>query len=417
MHTFLEHPERTVRKFLHKLLVRLRRQLHTHPHALKMTSYYEHGQQTAQNGLHINENGEFVTADGEIFTGAHDGQQNGGEGGVDAHFAAFRWAYDKANESWYVQKAKETYDATKKSFGPLERTLDGLESRVADASQHAAPIYEQYVYPHTDRVVNLCKGGLDTSKTVATTGGIMGLNLAVVGTQLSLIASAAVTSLLLDGMILTKNLGSATVNKVVDIEHSIRDGIWATIEKSRNLANIRGEKINEHANGFLDIANAVVDNYFHLPLDEEGELPADANVKDRVSRLARRLATLLQTKTHDNILEPAQRQLHGLADQLRKSLALVDVLRERKDRLNESVNGLWNRVEPGQLSESVSEMWAKVETEAREAKLDKNLANAKTVYEVKDEVLEEAKSKLQDVSSWANNFRVNGDASEEKKNE
>ncbi|KAI6233381.1 hypothetical protein M3Y99_00919000 [Aphelenchoides fujianensis] len=213
---------------------------------------------------------------------------------------------------------------------------------------------------------------------------------------------AAAGSLLLDGMILTKNLGIATVNK--------------------------------------------------------GVLPADANVKDRVSHLVRRLATLLQTKTRDNILVPAQRQLHGLADQLRKSLALVDVLRERKDRLNESVNDLWNCVQPGKLSQSVNEMWTKVETKAHEAKvnlewallrsihrcsgtlnsyigmlkeklvqvlpeaarprlesvanyveqLDTNLANAKTVYDL----FLMAKSKLQDVSSWASNFRVNGDATE-----
>ncbi|KAI6239323.1 hypothetical protein M3Y99_00584400 [Aphelenchoides fujianensis] len=202
------------------------------------------------------------------------------------------------------------------------------------------------------------------------------------------------------------------------------------------------------------------DDMGRATVNKEGEVPAGANVKDRVSHLARRLVTLLQTKTRDNILVPAQRRLHGLADQLRKSLALVDVLRVRKDRLNESVNGLWNRVQPGQLSESVSVMWTKVETKAHEAKvnlewallrsihrcsgtlnsyigklkeklvqvlpeaarprlesvanyveqLDTNLANAKTVYDL----FLMAKSKLQDVSSWASNFRVNGDV---KKNE
>ncbi|KAI6198810.1 hypothetical protein M3Y96_00558800 [Aphelenchoides besseyi] len=461
------------RKLVHKLLVSFRRRVHVNRQKAiensKMTSYYEHGQQT--NEHFQPEGAEFLVTEedttqeptieeAQLANGHENGAEgNGAEenGGVEQHFAYFRWAYDQANQSWYVQKAKDTYEATKKSFGPLERTLDGIESRVVDASQHAAPIYEHYVYPTTDRLAKACskklessKGALELSKSIAVNGGNLGVGMAVIGTQLSLIASAALTSVLLDGMIMTKNLGSAAVQRGVQLEKSVEQGIYTAIESSRQLARNPVEKFNEHANGFLDVANALVDNFFKLPLDEETDQSADSNVKERIQRLARRLAHLVQTRTNENILESCQRQIQGLSEQLRKSLALVDVLRERREKLGGHVSG---------LNESMNEMWGKVEAEARELKqspeealinnihrcsstlnnyigklreksvevlpsaavprlesvanyveqLHSNLGNAKTINDVKSEVLEEAKSKLQDVSNWTANLRSNGE--------
>lgn len=66
----------------------------------------------------------------------------------------------------------------------------------------------------------------------------MSLSLAVIATQAGLIASAATTALLLDGIILTKNSGLAVAGGAVALEKAIEQRILNTIERTRNLAKV-----------------------------------------------------------------------------------------------------------------------------------------------------------------------------------
>jgi hypothetical protein len=165
---------------------------------------------------------------------------------VDDHFAYFKGLYDYANQNWYVQKTKDTYNYGKNTFG-LESVLNPVEQRVAQVTKdYAAPLYANYVYPKSDYILSRyvvpgfesSKIVFEKSKNAANTGGSMSLGLAVVTTQVGLIASAAVTALLLDGLIMTKSAGLTVAEGAVSLEKSIEKRILSSIEKSRTLAKV-----------------------------------------------------------------------------------------------------------------------------------------------------------------------------------
>lgn len=72
---------------------------------------------------------------------------------VDEHYAAFRSLFDYANQSWYLQKARDVYNGGKQTLR-LGNVLSPIEERLAQASnvglEYAAPLYADYVYPKTD---------------------------------------------------------------------------------------------------------------------------------------------------------------------------------------------------------------------------------------------------------------------------
>lgn len=66
----------------------------------------------------------------------------------------------------------------------------------------------------------------------------MSLNLAVITTQVGLIASAAAFALFLDGIILTKKTGLTVAGGAIALEQSIEKRIVNLIEQSRNYAKV-----------------------------------------------------------------------------------------------------------------------------------------------------------------------------------
>lgn len=69
--------------------------------------------------------------------------------------------------------------------------------------------------------------------------------------------------------------------------------------------------------------NVVLDNYLHLPIEEDGEVTETSNIGQRVTRLSRRVLYALKNRTNENLIQPAQNQLRSLTEQLQKSLHLV----------------------------------------------------------------------------------------------
>jgi len=235
------------------------------------------------------------------------------------------------------------------------------------------------------------KQALDMTKNAALTGGTMTLNLALVSAQLSLIASAAVASFVLDGVILTKNVGTAAVATGFAVEKAVEERIYSMIEKSRELAKVPVDKLNEHANGFLDIANAVVNNYLQLPEDEDPEKP-DSTIGQRVTRLAHRIVW----KTNANNGE--SRDYNAMPKEV-----LVRSVRHCSHVLNEYLQKLSNK-SAEVLPDAASQRLAGAAEYVK--KLDEQFENAKDIYEVKDEVFEEAKTKLNEISGWLNSAKA-----------
>jgi len=70
---------------------------------------------------------------------------------------------------------------------------------------------------------------MDKTKSVVLATGTYGLGLSVVAAQIGLYMGAAATNLLLDGVIATKNVGTAVVSRCIGIEKSVETQIITII--------------------------------------------------------------------------------------------------------------------------------------------------------------------------------------------
>jgi hypothetical protein len=101
---------------------------------------------SAQSGDHSAANGHILNGDVHYS--------------VDDHFAYFRDVYNRANDNFLVQKAKDSYGSVKHRYQFVENALNVVEDRVAEAAQVAAPLYENYCFPTTDRLFSIYNKGL-----------------------------------------------------------------------------------------------------------------------------------------------------------------------------------------------------------------------------------------------------------------
>lgn len=148
----------------------------------------------------------------------------------------------------------------------------------------------------------------------------LSLGLAIVTTQMGLIATTSATNMLLSSLIYTKQKGIMIAGGALAAEQAVEARIRDTIEYSLQMAKVPGDKIVEQTNSFLDIANAVFDKMLGLP--EEKETP-DSSVGDRIRFLSRRISTELYKRAHDDVIDPLSNQVHSIVDVMNQKLVLV----------------------------------------------------------------------------------------------
>jgi len=377
--------------------------------------------------------------------------------GPDAHFDYFRQWYDYVNDYSIVRRAKETYDTAKHSSPMVEGALSKVENGVhAGLTEVAAPLYANYCYPTTDRLVDLYSKGLDTTKSavdktvsVATHTGTLSLGLAIVTAQMGLIATTSATNLFLSSLILTKNAGTSAIQGVQSAEKAVENRIRDALDYTVKVAKVPADKITEHTNTFLDLANAAFDKLLGLPNEKE---PIESTIPERIRYLTRRVAGGLNKRAHDTVIDPVAASVHGIIQQLNQKVLLADFIKQRREWATEHV---------GNLSTNMLELKKKVEHEASQFKispeevlvnsirktsqklndnfsrlrdqgneligesvatkidaatsyvqqLDSSLQKAENIYQIRDEVLVEAKQKIGEMAQWTASLLVREDQS------
>jgi hypothetical protein len=401
---------------------------------------------SAQSGDHSAANGHILNGDVHYS--------------VDDHFSYFRDVYNRANDNFLVQKAKDSYGSVKHRYQFVENALNVVEDRVAEAAQVAAPLYENYCFPTTDRLFSIYNKGVEGSKTAvaktksaASATGTVSVGLAVVATQVGLIAGVTATNLMLDGVIATKNAGGFVVGKGMALEKAVEQRLYETIESTQRLAKVPVDKLNEHANTVVDVANAVFERLLSLPTEVD---QPEWTLSQRVVHLAQRIAGGLSTRAHSDVIDPLQRQIYPIVEQLNKSLTLVNAVQQHRqwafdkvDQLSGSVLELRSTIEEeagrcrvapeetllryiqrtsGKLTENLKSLSEKsqeilsdtistrLETAAEYfAQMDNIFANAESIYQVQNEAIEEAKQKLREIAAITSAFVVrNGVAKEQE---
>uniref|UniRef100_A0AC34QE80 Uncharacterized protein n=1 Tax=Panagrolaimus sp. JU765 TaxID=591449 RepID=A0AC34QE80_9BILA len=385
-----------------------------------------------------------------------------GKTGADAHFDYFKGWYDYLNEYAIVKKAKETYGTAKQSNPVFQDYLNMVENGVQTGlTDVAAPLYAQYCYPTTDKLVDIYSKGVDTTKVVADKTvavaahtGALSLGLAVVAAQMGLIATTSATNLFLSSLLYTKEVGNNAYQSVQSAEKVVESKIREAIEQTQQMAKIPVDKAAEHANTFLDIANAVFDKM--LGLSDEKE-PTDSTISDRIKFLTRRVSGGLVKRAHEDVIDPVKTKVHGMVEQMRDKLDLANVVKQRQQ---------WVTEQAGNLSTNVLELKKKIELEAQQLRispeemlirsirktshvlnenfsrlreqgtqlvgdtatskldfatnyvqqLDTNFEKAENIYQIRDEVLVEAKQKITEIAQWTSSFLVGENRSQHSNN-
>uniref|UniRef100_A0AC34F8P9 Uncharacterized protein n=1 Tax=Panagrolaimus sp. ES5 TaxID=591445 RepID=A0AC34F8P9_9BILA len=137
------------------------------------------------------------------------------------------------------------------------------------------------------------KSAADKAVNVASYTAALSIGLAVVATQMGVIATTSAVNAFLASLLYTKQAGSNALESASNARSNVENIIHSAIEQSQKMAKVPAEKANEHANSFLDIANAVFDRLLGLP---EASEPSDSSISDRILFLSNRVTGSLLTR-------------------------------------------------------------------------------------------------------------------------
>jgi hypothetical protein len=255
----------------------------------------------SENHHHHESNGFSSHDDHHHHNDEHDSINNG----PNAHFDYLKGWYDYVNEFRVVKTAKAGYDMAKHSTTLTENALNKVENGIQTGLTNvAAPVYANYCYPATDRIFQYYMKSLDTTKSaadkavnVASYTAALSVGLAVVATQMGVIVTTSAVNAFLTSLLYTKQAGTNALESASHARTNVENIIRSALEQSQQIAKVPAEKANEHANSFLDIANAVFDRLLGLP---EASEPADAAISDRIIFLSNRVTGSLLARFNTN---------------------------------------------------------------------------------------------------------------------
>lgn len=360
--------------------------------------------------------------------------------------------YDQLLENTYVQTALNAYTKTKEFHPLINSTFTAAEEKATQvgtyATQKAYDGYNSYYVKPKNTAYEAVTYGTERAKTAVETGknaaivtGTFGIGAAVVLTQFSLALSAGGAALVLDGVDNAKKIGSNAISSIKEAELAVEHRIFSALHQAQRIAMVPVEKAAENTNALLDILDGAVQKGLNI------EVPPSVNltVVQRVKNLASIIVQGVNNKAHDHVIDPINEKARVYLEQLSQSFVLLDIIREKKtwvvektNELSQSVVDFKNRMEEeaNQYKVAPEEMLMKHIQSSSESlaaqlkalrekgqnvfgdgtriestvdyleKLKTSLAEAENVYQVRDEVLLEARQRIAELTTWTTSLLV-----------
>ena len=251
--------------------------------------------------------------------------------GPNAHFDYLKGWYNYVNEFRVVKTAKSTYEVAKHATALTENALNKVENGIQTGLTNVAvPVYANYCYPTTDRMLQYYIKSLDTTKSVAdkavhlaTYTAALSIGLAVVGAKMGVVVTQAALNAFLSSLLYTKQASTNALEYASHSRENAEKMIHSALEQSQKMAKVPAEKAEEYSNTFLDNANAVFDKILELPAATE---PTDAAISDRIAFLSNRVTDGLVNQANNNVIDPVRTKIHDIAQQMQNNLNLVGKL-------------------------------------------------------------------------------------------
>ncbi|EGT53940.1 hypothetical protein CAEBREN_09114 [Caenorhabditis brenneri] len=360
--------------------------------------------------------------------------------------------YDQLLGNAYVKSAINAYTKTKEFHPLITSTFNTAEENVSKVGNYAAKkAYDGYnsyyvrprdtAYEAVSYGTERARTAVETGKNVAIASGTFGIGAAVVLTQFSLALSAGGAALVLDQVDNAKKLGSSAISTIKEAELAVEHRIYSALDQAQRIAMVPVEKLSENTNALLDILDGVVQKGLNI------EVPPSINISitQRVKNLAVLIVQGVNNKAHDHVIDPINERVRSYLEQLSQSFVLLDVIRDKKTWVLEKSN---------ELSASMSDFKARVEKEAGQfkispeemlmkhiqstsdqlatqlvalrekgqnvfgdntkvdstvdylEKLKTTMSEAGDIYQVRDEVLNEARQRLAELTTWTTSLLV-----------
>ncbi|UMM12345.1 hypothetical protein L5515_001172 [Caenorhabditis briggsae] len=360
--------------------------------------------------------------------------------------------YDQLLENAYVQTAINAYTKTKEFHPLINSTFTAAEENVTKVSNYATQkAYDGYnsyyvkpkntAYEAVSYGTERAKSAVETGKQAAIVTGTFGIGAAVVLTQFSLALSAGGAALVLDQVDNAKKLGTSAISSIKEAELAVEHRIYSALHQAQRIAMVPVEKVQENTNSLLDILDGAVQKGLNI------EVPPSINltITQRVKNLASLIVQGVNNKAHDHVIDPINERARAYLEQLSQSFVLLDVIREKKtwvvertNELSQSVVDFKNKMEEeaNQYKVAPEEMLMKHIQQSSEQlatqlkalrekgqnvfgdgtriestvdyleKLKTNLSEAEDVYKVRDEVLNEARQRIAELTTWTTSLLV-----------
>ncbi|PIC50997.1 hypothetical protein B9Z55_001679 [Caenorhabditis nigoni] len=360
--------------------------------------------------------------------------------------------YDQLLENAYVQTAINAYTKTKEFHPLINSTFTAAEENVTKVSNYATQKaydgYNSYYVKPKNTAYEAVSYGTERAKTAVETGkqaaivtGTFGIGAAVVLTQFSLALSAGGAALVLDQVDNAKKLGTSAISSIKEAELAVEHRIYSALHQAQRIAMVPVEKVQENTNSLLDILDGAVQKGLNI------EVPPSINltITQRVKNLASLIVQGVNNKAHDHVIDPINERARAYLEQLSQSFVLLDVIREKKtwvvertNELSQSVVDFKNKMEEeaNQYKVAPEEMLMKHIQQSSEQlatqlkalrekgqnvfgdgtriestvdyleKLKTNLSEAEDVYKVRDEVLNEARQRIAELTTWTTSLLV-----------
>ncbi|ULU11390.1 hypothetical protein L3Y34_015090 [Caenorhabditis briggsae] len=360
--------------------------------------------------------------------------------------------YDQLLENAYVQTAINAYTKTKEFHPLINSTFTAAEENVTKVSNYATQkAYDGYnsyyvkpkntAYEAVSYGTERAKSAVETGKQAAIVTGTFGIGAAVVLTQFSLALSAGGAALVLDQVDNAKKLGTSAISSIKEAELAVEHRIYSALHQAQRIAMVPVEKVQENTNSLLDILDGAVQKGLNI------EVPPSINltITQRVKNLASLIVQGVNNKAHDHVIDPINERTRAYLEQLSQSFVLLDVIREKKtwvvertNELSQSVVDFKNKMEEeaNQYKVAPEEMLMKHIQQSSEQlatqlkalrekgqnvfgdgtriestvdyleKLKTNLSEAEDVYKVRDEVLNEARQRIAELTTWTTSLLI-----------
>ncbi|GMT00753.1 hypothetical protein PENTCL1PPCAC_22927, partial [Pristionchus entomophagus] len=271
--------------------------------------------------------------------------------------------YDYLSKTPWIAPIVSTYERTKHSHIVMEEGLGRMESSIVSLStllisMSLWSIHTFYIVP-IKRISNGTRRVINWTSTVIVGMGNWMVNLCTLSIGMSVVTVQAALTLSIGG-------ASGFLDAVEIVKRSSMNGLEWIREMAGQVDDFLRNKIDfivktgqiplnftaEWLHSLFDLIQGFMDNKMEMPVI----VSPHASLLTRGQSILTALSNGLSERAHSHVIDPAHAQLESLVEQTKKSLVVLEVIREK---------GEWAVERVENVSNAVSQWKSKIEEEAK----------------------------------------------------